>query len=155
MMIKFNKEPKLNDKEKKYVIKRLKPLLKQNKTMEVRDMLFEDSNHILSDDEYDSIAYFLLYHLQDDYFRDSDEIFWNEFMNMQGILSISIPNWITRIDGSAFSGCENLKDVTIPNSVTKIDMEAFHETALKRVVIPKGCDVSYDAFDEGVEIIIK
>ena len=36
-----------------------------------------------------------------------------------------IPNYVTSIGGSAFSGCSSLKNITIPNSVTSIGSNAF------------------------------
>ena len=39
--------------------------------------------------------------------------------------SVTIPNSVTEIGNSAFSGCENLTSVTIPNSVTEIGDWAF------------------------------
>ncbi len=155
-MIKFNKEPKLNDKEKKYVIEYLKPLLKQNKMFEVREMLLTDvSTSLISDEEYRNIANYLLCHLQDTYFEGYNAILSFEFAEMVGMSSISIPNWVTEILDGAFWGCRDLKNIVIPNSVTYISGEAFQETALKRVVVPKNCDIDDDAFDENVEIIRK
>ena len=40
--------------------------------------------------------------------------------------SFSIPNSVTSIENSAFSGCSNLTSITIPNSVTSIGNHAFY-----------------------------
>ena len=51
--------------------------------------------------------------------------------------SYSIPNSVTSIGGSAFSGCSSLSNVTIPNSVTSIGSSAFSGcSSLNSVTIP-------------------
>ena len=47
------------------------------------------------------------------------------FSGYSGLTSVDIPNSVTNIDKSAFSGCSGLTSVTIPNSVTNIDKSAF------------------------------
>ena len=42
------------------------------------------------------------------------------FLSCTGLTSITIPNSVTSIGGSAFSGCTGLTSITIPNSVTSI-----------------------------------
>ena len=46
-------------------------------------------------------------------------------MNCTSLISIDIPNSVTTIVLSAFSGCTGLTSVTIPNSVTSIGRSAF------------------------------
>ena len=159
MMIKFNKEPVLytheknydnDDYEKKYIIKYLKPLLEQNKMYEARRAFRSES---FEGNEYLDIICFLVYHLQDDYFRGNNNILSYEFAGIEEITAIAIPNWITTICEGAFIHCENLKNITVPTSVSSIEEEAFHNTALKRVVVPKSCDIASNAFDDNVEII--
>jgi hypothetical protein len=117
-------------------------------------MLLTDVNtSLITDEEYRNIATFLLHSLQDTYFEGYNEILSFEFAEMEGISSISIPNWVTGILDGAFWGCRDLKNIVIPNSITYIGGEAFQETALKQVAVSKNCDVDDDAFDEGVEII--
>jgi len=41
------------------------------------------------------------------------------------ITEVTIPNSITRIEGSAFQNCKNLTSITIPDSVTYIGPRAF------------------------------
>ena len=51
--------------------------------------------------------------------------------------SISIPNSVTSIEESAFSGCSSLTSITIPNSVTSIGNSAFWNcSSLTSITIP-------------------
>jgi len=59
------------------------------------------------------------------------------FSGCTSLTSITIPNNVTSIGGSAFSGCTSLTNVTIPNSVTRIENAAFSGcTSLTNVTIP-------------------
>lgn len=156
-MIKFNKEPKLNDKEKEYVIEYLKPLLKQNKMIEARERLLNDIDNLITDDENIDIASFLLSHLQDNYFKGSDNILDSEFAYL-GIVHIDIPSWVTSIDSHAFQWCEKLESISIPDGVTRIEEYTFGWCdSLKNIVIPQtvvnigenafqGCDSLTDVY---------
>lgn len=54
----------------------------------------------------------------------------------------TIPESVTSIGHSAFSGCTNLKSITIPNSVTSISFSAFQDcTGLTTFTIPSGVTV--------------
>ncbi len=56
---------------------------------------------------------------------------------LSSLISIEIPNTITRINMSAFSQCFKLESVTIPNSVTDIGMSAFESCEkLMSITIP-------------------
>ena len=55
------------------------------------------------------------------------------------LLSVSLPNTITYIEGAAFAECENLRRINIPESVTRIEGGAFdHCYNLSDIVIPEG-----------------
>ena len=62
--------------------------------------------------------------------------------------SVTIPNGVTTIGWSAFSGRSGLKSVTIPNGVTNIECWAFHGCrGLTSVAIPEGVtSIGADAF---------
>ena len=47
------------------------------------------------------------------------------FSGCSGLTSITIPNGVTSIGNSAFSGCSGLTSITIPNGVTSIGEKAF------------------------------
>ena len=55
----------------------------------------------------------------------------------KNLTSVTIPNSVTSIGQSAFSGCTSLTSVSIPNSVTSIGQSAFYDcTSLTSVSIP-------------------
>ena len=59
------------------------------------------------------------------------------FSGCSGLTSVTIPNSVTSIGNSAFSGCSGLTSVTIPNSVTSIENSAFSGcSGLTSVTIP-------------------
>ena len=59
------------------------------------------------------------------------------FLNGTEVKDLVIPNSVTSIGGSAFSGCSGLTSVTIPNSVTSIGSGAFcYCSDLTTVTIP-------------------
>ena len=62
--------------------------------------------------------------------------------------SVTIPNSVTNIENSAFSGCESLTTVTIPDSVTRIGEHAFYYcTSLTSVTIPSSVtSIGFEAF---------
>lgn len=61
---------------------------------------------------------------------------------------VTIPNGVTNIGKSAFSGCENLSYVSIPDSLTHIDNDAFENCEnLTDIFIPDGVTaIEYRAF---------
>ena len=59
------------------------------------------------------------------------------FENCSGIVSISIPNGITKIGDYAFSCCTSLESITIPDSVTSIGQAAFSAcSSLESITLP-------------------
>ncbi len=59
------------------------------------------------------------------------------FSGCSGLTSITIPNSVTSIGSSAFSGCSGLTSVTIPDGVTSIGNRAFYNcSGLTSVTIP-------------------
>ena len=55
---------------------------------------------------------------------------------IKGCQSTIIPNSVTSIGDSAFSGCSNLTSIVIPNSVTSIGDYAFSGCSMASIVIP-------------------
>ena len=69
---------------------------------------------------------------------------------MQGVNGdVVVPDSVTSIEASAFSGCTNLTSVTIPNSVTSIGSSAFNNcSGLTSVTIPDSVtNIGYAAFN--------
>ncbi len=65
------------------------------------------------------------------------EIGYDAFRNCTGLLSVTIPNSITNIEGYAFYNCTGLTSITIPNSVTVIGNASFFGcTGLTSLSIP-------------------
>lgn len=66
-----------------------------------------------------------------------------------GLISIVIPNKVTKIGVAAFNGCSSLISVEIPNSVIKIEESAFSGCSrLSRVVIPNSVqEIGVGAFN--------
>ena len=70
------------------------------------------------------------------------------FSGCSALTSVNIPNSVTTTGGSAFSGCSALTSVTIPNSVTKIDNHTFEYcSTLTSINIPNSVTaIEEDAF---------
>jgi len=70
------------------------------------------------------------------------------FSGCNGLTSITIPNSVTNIGESAFSYCRGLTSITIPNRVTSIGDSAFSGcNGLTSITIPDSVtSISYSAF---------
>ena len=71
------------------------------------------------------------------------------FLDCKELISIEIPNSVTKIGYSAFEGCTNLTSIVIPESVTEISECTFRNcTALQHVEIPNSVvSIGYAAFE--------
>lgn len=66
------------------------------------------------------------------------EIATDGFRNLTGVMSVTIPDSVTKLNAYAFSGCTNLISVNIPEGVTSIGKSAFAGcTKLVSINIPK------------------
>ncbi len=62
---------------------------------------------------------------------------WPGAFHGSSLTSVTIPDSVTSIGDSTFSGCTNLTSITIPNSVTNIEMGAFYDcSSLTSITIP-------------------
>ena len=69
---------------------------------------------------------------------------------------VTIPEGVTVIGLSMFSGCSNLLSVVIPNSVTKICNDAFREcVALQSIELPKALETIEDRIFMGCKTLSK
>lgn len=127
---------------------------------ELKDFIQKHKDEILNNDwtaVYDDLWYlyassltdFLLnkVHINPLYYMRSVP---THFAYKLDIPSINIPNNITSIRESAFSGCSKLTSITISDGVTEIDDFAFYScTSLTSITIPNsvteiGTDIFYD-----------
>ncbi|MGM9936945.1 MAG: leucine-rich repeat domain-containing protein [Candidatus Ornithomonoglobus sp.] len=75
------------------------------------------------------------------------EIDYSAFSGCESLTSITIPEGVTSIDECAFCGCESLTSVTIPDSVTSIGHSAFERCgSLTSITLPDGVEIGYRAF---------
>jgi hypothetical protein len=89
--------------------------------------------------DYDSNPAFYAHHL---------------YLNGEEIINLVIPDDVTSIGGSAFSGCSGITSVTIPNSVTNIGGSAFWEcSGLKTMRLEDGESTLtfYDKFPNTID----
>ena len=72
------------------------------------------------------------------------------FSGCTGLTSITIPESVTDIGGSAFWNCTGLTSITIPNGVTTIGRYAFARcTGISSITIPEGVtNIDDNAFEE-------
>ena len=149
-MAKFAETIELTDKQKNFITTELRPFLKTNDMLSARKKIIAGytSEHLIEPADSVDIVGFLLQNLGEElYFRRSKEIFDDEFMDLEELISINIPNGIEIIGDSAFSHCESLESVVIPKSVKYIDHDAFYRCPLESVIIPKGCKLYLDNKD--------
>ena len=71
-----------------------------------------------------------------------------KFYCCYGLVSIIIPNSVTRIGASVFNECSGLTSITIPNSVTSIGENAFENcSGLTSITIPNSVtSIGFNAF---------
>lgn len=60
------------------------------------------------------------------------------FSGCSGLSAIEIPNSVTSIGNSAFSLCTDLTAIDIPSTVTYIGSSAFSDSGLQSITIPEG-----------------
>ncbi|MEE0084886.1 MAG: leucine-rich repeat domain-containing protein, partial [Paludibacteraceae bacterium] len=73
------------------------------------------------------------------------------FSGCSSLKSIKIPEGVTSIGNEAFFGCSSLTDIKIPEGVTSIGEEALKGCKNLDVVIDnkeQNVEIGYDAFDD-------
>ena len=76
------------------------------------------------------------------------DIGWSAFSGCSSLTSITIPEGVTTIAASIFNRCSSLTSITIPKSVTTIEDNAFSGcSSLTNIIIPEGVtDIEWNAF---------
>lgn len=138
---------KLSQTEVDFVVKKLKPLLKQNQIERARQVVTtygyaeygNESTHKVIDWLYSILG-------PDMYFKDSTEIYPFEFQEYPSS-SFVIPSGITGISNYAFIDSW-ITIITIPSTVERIGKEAFAFSSLKKITFEDISNVSIadDAF---------
>ena len=74
---------------------------------------------------------------------------YSPFYNKTTLISLTIGNSVTSIEGYAFSGCSGLSEICIPNSVTSIGYSAFENcSGLTEIIIPNSVtSIGNNAFE--------
>lgn len=71
---------------------------------------------------------------------------------MYRIGKINIPDTVTVVENSSFSGCTKLEEVKYSNKLTKIENDGFYGcTSLKKVVMPDTINLSETVFFKTVQ----
>ncbi len=83
------------------------------------------------------------------YSANSNPLYYahNLYLNGEKITDLVLPNSVTSIGSSTFSGCTDLTSITIPDSVKSIGSGAFHScTGLKELTMPCSAKISEYTF---------
>ena len=79
------------------------------------------------------------------------------FSDCTTLVSVTIPEGVTRVGHEAFSGCTSLSRVTMPASLTAIGYRAFRRcTSLPSITVPKGViTVGAGAFSGCTKLVVR
>lgn len=137
-----------NQAQKDFVIKYLKPKLKENKIKDVRVFLAmglsKPAEFGLGKYDREDIIYWLYKNLgTKDYFKDSTAIFPFEFEYFKDN-NFTIPDTIKTISQYAFAS-SNIRKIVIPKNVKSIEMCAFAESKIQEVTFENFSDVTIDS----------
>ncbi len=58
------------------------------------------------------------------------------FSGCSGLANVTLPDSVTFIGDNAFNGCSSLTSITLPNSLTSIEPRVFERTGLTSITIP-------------------
>ena len=74
------------------------------------------------------------------------------FYNACRVRKITLPEGLERIGENAFADCMDLTDAAFPSTVRYIGPHAFCNTALRKAVLPSGCEVAEEAFEKRTRV---
>lgn len=74
--------------------------------------------------------------LEEVYLGEEDTVWSGMFYGQSFLKILTIPNHITAIGDSAFSGCCNLENVNLPRGITTLGKNVFTGTGIKRITLP-------------------
>ena len=78
------------------------------------------------------------------------DVIWLQDTVSTEVTSVNIPNGVTSIGSSAFSGCTGLASITIPDSVTSIGDMAFAFCTSLAHIYYKGTEEQWNAINKGI-----
>ena len=71
--------------------------------------------------------------------KDVTTICAKAFANYPELLTVSLPEGLTRIEKNAFSGCSKLESIVFPESLSEIGSYAFERcSSLEEIILPSG-----------------
>lgn len=98
-----------------------------------------------------SIDVWCSYEFEGYLFRDCEN---DVSLYVQGkpVVSVDIPNGVTRIDQWQFAGLTTIKEINLPQSLRVIEEGAFAKSGVSNISIPENCDSIMDHVFQGVRL---
>lgn len=128
----------LDADQKNIIVTKLKPFLKRNDVVGLREVLFDLREQIFTESsnffKITDISTWLYEKLGDIYFKDTSWVGWAEFSSSH-ITNMSLPKNILSIETRAFEQ-SSLSKIKLNEGLTHIRRYAFVSTPIKNLVLP-------------------